>query len=752
MASNGIENSSSSNRIVLGRGGVIINTKKIGAIQIGIPPETIKDCMNLGISIPNYYVFPKELFDREKGVNVAEAEFPAYFNFFILNKVVNFICTSEQEVRMREVFQQTLLGPKEIDIRKEFVASFPPSCIPDLKKECAYIRTFHSIDELFHFIHFDEKGVAHIGDSVEILNNGNEFLVVEDGLTVGSAPVKVNFTPEPWQRSIILGNSDRKPFDPPMFGVTILGSGHGFDPSHRTSGFVLWLNRRGIMVDPPLNSRGILHSSGVPSRLIDSLIITHCHADHDEGTFQKILEETQIELITTPLILSSFLRKYSALSGLSEDYLRRLFTYRPVQMGESMRINGGEIRFVYSIHTIPCIGFEVFYGGKSLYFSSDTCYDPSMIAQMRDKGVIPAGRADWWINFNWHHNLILHECGVPPIHTSVKILSEFPEDVKRRLYLVHTSAKLIPSESKLKIAPEGVENTLVLPVTPHIHAEAIALLKLVDSIDMFHSFSLSQAREILLNACSLHYSADSKIFSKGDDGNEFFIIASGIVTINDDNDDLHQSWTKHLVSGDYFGEMALVTGSKRTATAKAKTEVDLVSFTKEDFLSILRGHSEIVEFILNLSRRRQEPSWAIISSNTVLSQMTNAQKTRFQALLGRREIKRGDHLWHAGEHATFAYLIGEGIIQFVEREDLAPFTSGAFIGEVNALLSENEGIHKTSVIIVESGWVYTITRNDLCTFFDRNPGIRLAFHDTIFIDTIKEDNLNQNLSGNEVRF
>ena len=77
--------------------------------------------------------------------------------------------------------------------------------------------------------------------------------------------------------------TSQPPFDPPLFGVTILGAGHGFDPSHRTSGFVLWINKRGIMVDPPLNSRGILQRSGVPSRLVDSVIITHCHADHDQG-------------------------------------------------------------------------------------------------------------------------------------------------------------------------------------------------------------------------------------------------------------------------------------------------------------------------------------------------------------------------------------------------------------------------------------------------------------------------------------
>jgi len=40
-------------------------------------------------------------------------------------------------------------------------------------------------------------------------------------------------------------------FRPPDFGVTILGSSHGFDCKGSTSGYILWINQRGVMVDPP---------------------------------------------------------------------------------------------------------------------------------------------------------------------------------------------------------------------------------------------------------------------------------------------------------------------------------------------------------------------------------------------------------------------------------------------------------------------------------------------------------------------
>lgn len=40
-------------------------------------------------------------------------------------------------------------------------------------------------------------------------------------------------------------------FTPPHFGVTVLGNSHGFDSAGSTSGYILWINQRGVMLDPP---------------------------------------------------------------------------------------------------------------------------------------------------------------------------------------------------------------------------------------------------------------------------------------------------------------------------------------------------------------------------------------------------------------------------------------------------------------------------------------------------------------------
>jgi hypothetical protein len=83
------------------------------------------------------------------------------------------------------------------------------------------------------------------------------------------------------------------------------------------------------------------------------------------------------------------------------------------------------------------------------------------------------------LNFPWHHDCILHEAGIPPIHTPIKTLAALPDDVKERLHVVHVSASSIPEGSNLKVAQTGVENTIVLDVDVPEFSEAISVLNLI---------------------------------------------------------------------------------------------------------------------------------------------------------------------------------------------------------------------------------------------------------------------------------
>jgi hypothetical protein len=52
--------------------------------------------------------------------------------------------------------------------------------------------------------------------------------------------------------------------------------------------------------------------------------------------------------------------------------------------------------------------------------------------------------------------------GVPPIHTPKEILAALPDEVKKKMLLVHASSKDIPSNCGLNQAKAGIINTIIL--------------------------------------------------------------------------------------------------------------------------------------------------------------------------------------------------------------------------------------------------------------------------------------------------
>ena len=96
------------------------------------------------------------------------------------------------------------------------------------------------------------------------------------------------------------------------------------------------------------------------------------------------------------------------------------------------------------------------------------------------------------------------------------------------------------------------------------------------------------------------------IFSEGEIGNEMYIIQAGTVelvkTIGKETRVLAT-----LEKGDFFGEMSVLEDLPRTASARAKTDVELVRINGATFDSMLKGNTEIaVRMMRKLSRRLRE--------------------------------------------------------------------------------------------------------------------------------------------------
>lgn len=433
----------------LPRGGYLVDTPA-GYIQFGSPPETIKDTMKLPQGTPLVFVLPTDFFNWIKGISVAELEFPIYYNFFIRQKKTLIICRKDQAERLKKVLQESLFGPENPDFSEDFQQN--GQTVPDIKAEMNYFRTMN-FDDVVEFGFF-KKNSYSLGDVTVKLDQEDHFEIYDKKELLASVPGRIVY-----KAKYLIGERLTEPYEPPLFGITCLGPSSGFDPYENTSGFIIWLNHNGIMIDPPVNSTEWLLDSNVSPKFIDSIILTHCHADHDAGTFQKILEEGKITIYSTRTVMMSFLRKYAALTGVTTDYLMELFNFQPIKIGKPLYINDGLFEVFYSLHSIPTIGFRLEFQNQSLTYSSDHNADPELHKKLYEEKIISSERYDEFSSFPWDSTIVYHESGVPPLHTPIDYLNSLPKKLQQKTIVYHIPANNMPEKTDLTLARFGIEHT-----------------------------------------------------------------------------------------------------------------------------------------------------------------------------------------------------------------------------------------------------------------------------------------------------
>jgi small-conductance mechanosensitive channel/CRP-like cAMP-binding protein len=138
------------------------------------------------------------------------------------------------------------------------------------------------------------------------------------------------------------------------------------------------------------------------------------------------------------------------------------------------------------------------------------------------------------------------------------------------------------------------------------------LRRLADSLLRVYLFASLDEDERLLIAEQLnemHYAQKELIIREGERDDSLFIIGRGEVEVFITSTRGNRKILSRLVEGDFFGEMALLTGEKRTASVQAITDVRVYQLDKSSFREVLERKPDILEEISNvLSRRKDELS------------------------------------------------------------------------------------------------------------------------------------------------
>jgi ABC-type multidrug transport system ATPase subunit/CRP-like cAMP-binding protein len=112
------------------------------------------------------------------------------------------------------------------------------------------------------------------------------------------------------------------------------------------------------------------------------------------------------------------------------------------------------------------------------------------------------------------------------------------------------------------------------------------------TIPIFAGCSPAQLEAIASSMEATTAPGGTVIFREGDTGDDMYIIASGQVRIVSDAE-TEKIIFAHLGPGEFFGEMALMTGAPRSAAAVAATDVRLWRLDKKQFATILRDYAQV---------------------------------------------------------------------------------------------------------------------------------------------------------------
>jgi CRP/FNR family transcriptional regulator, cyclic AMP receptor protein len=123
-------------------------------------------------------------------------------------------------------------------------------------------------------------------------------------------------------------------------------------------------------------------------------------------------------------------------------------------------------------------------------------------------------------------------------------------------------------------------------------------------VPLFESLDDETARKLCQLLESIDCKAETSLFRSGDEGDAMYLIERGKVRICVQATDGRDMTLTELGRGDFFGEMALLDGQRRSADAIVAEDARLAVLSREHFLSFVRSSPDVaLELLTALANR-----------------------------------------------------------------------------------------------------------------------------------------------------
>ncbi|WP_373048476.1 cyclic nucleotide-binding domain-containing protein [Vulgatibacter sp.] len=210
---------------------------------------------------------------------------------------------------------------------------------------------------------------------------------------------------------------------------------------------------------------------------------------------------------------------------------------------------------------------------------------------------------------------------------------------------------------------------------------------------------------------------------QGERGDAFYVVVDGSLEV------VREMGAQHvrlavLEDGAFFGEMALLTASARTASVVALRESEVLQFTSADLRQLVRDHTSVATALRRFYRQRLLAN--VLATSPIFRPFDRATGAELIRQFRTREVAAGETVVEEGVPVEGLFVVLHGTFDVVRRQDgaekpLAILREGELFGEQSLL---HGGQASASCRARSRGMVLRLPREAFSALLDRHPSIR----------------------------
>ncbi|KAI1301794.1 cAMP-dependent protein kinase regulatory subunit [Halotydeus destructor] len=200
--------------------------------------------------------------------------------------------------------------------------------------------------------------------------------------------------------------------------------------------------------------------------------------------------------------------------------------------------------------------------------------------------------------------------------------------------------------------------TYVKKVVPKDYKTMAALSKAIEKSVLFKYLDTNERGDIFDAMFEVVHAKGDTIIQQGDEGDNFYIIDDGEVEVFVNN-----ALVVTIAEGGSFGELALIYGTPRAATVKAKTNCKLWAIDRDTYRRILMGSTI----------RKRKLYEEFLSKVSILESLDKWERLTVADALAPIEFNDSDVIVEQGKPGDDFYIIVEGTaVVYQRRTDDSP--------------------------------------------------------------------------------